>query len=204
MAQDTTHRPPGASPEPPDGSRRSWRGQAIPIRLRRRLEALLDCDLSRVRLHTEPSLARLGALACACGEHIHLSPGAPRLDTPAGVAMLAHELAHVLQQRAGRVRIADGTPVVADGDLEAEADRAAAHCAARLFPGSLADPGLPPALRRAPAGGAAAGTAQRPIQFMIDRRRRRASAGAAHMAEEPDGTELVLKPLESIASRIRS
>ena len=140
-------------------------GKTIPALLRRRLERLLRCDLSDVRLHDEPGLAGLGALACACGEDIHLSPTAPRLDTPAGVAMLGHEIAHVLQQRAGRVRAAAGTPVVADGDLEAEADRAAAYCVARLFPGALADPGLPPTLRRAARRAPPPETAPRAIQF---------------------------------------
>lgn len=140
------------------------RGAAIPRFLRRRLEGLLGCDLSDVRLYTEPSLERLGALACVCGDHIHISPTAPRLDTPAGIAMLGHEIAHVLQQRAGRVRIA-GEPVVADSDLELEADCVAAHCAARLFPGSLPDPGLPSTLRRPPHAGNSRDSSRRPIQF---------------------------------------
>ena len=78
-------------------------GVAIPPGLRRALEKVLRFDLSTVCLRTNPDLEDLGALACMQGENVYLSPSAPPLSTPAGVAVLGHELAHVLQQRAGRV-----------------------------------------------------------------------------------------------------
>jgi hypothetical protein len=139
------------------------RGAPIPSRLRRPLERLLGCDLSPVRLQVDRRLAPLGAYASAQGEDIRLSPAAPDLETPAGMAILGHELAHVLQQRAGRVpRASAGNPVV-DLALEAEADRIGAHCAARLFPGSGEDPGLPPCAQTE-ARPREAGPA--PIQFL--------------------------------------
>jgi hypothetical protein len=140
-------------------------GDAIPTELRRALEKVLRSDLSSVRLRTSPSLEGLGALACMQGENVYLSPSAPALDTAAGVTVLGHELAHVLQQRAGRVIVQGDNPVVEDEALEREADRVGLHCAAQLFRGSVSDPGMPDIVRTGerfvPTGKPA------PIQFII-------------------------------------
>lgn len=140
-------------------------GEGIPRPLRRRLEASMRCDFSAVRLQIDPSLAAHGVLAAAEGGRIHLSPQAPDLATPAGVAILGHELAHVMQQRQGRVRVLhDGSIVVDDAALEREADLAGLHCVASLFPGVIADPGWPEALRYAPSQDAAG---RSPVQFVV-------------------------------------
>lgn len=147
---------------PSDDDRNS--GRAIPRPLRDRLETVLRCDLSSVRLSVDPSLARVDALAAAQGDRIRLSPWMPRLDTPAGVVVLGHELAHVMQQRQGRVH-AVGPAVVDDAALEREADQAGLHCAAIFFPDAITDPGFPEALR----GGAHSQdkSARAPIQFVV-------------------------------------
>jgi hypothetical protein len=141
------------------------RGTSIPRHLRLALETVLDCDLSTVRLRVEPRLTRIGAYACAQGEDVALAPAVYTLAPPARVAVLGHELAHVLQQRAGRVQSGADGPLVTDPRLEREAQRAGAHCAARLFPGSTEDPGLPLALRSAATATDAQALAP-PIQFL--------------------------------------
>jgi len=67
----------------------------------------------------------MGALAFTHGENIHFAPGHYDPQTPQGQKLLAHELTHVVQQRAGRVRnpFGAGTAVVSDLRLEAEAQR---------------------------------------------------------------------------------
>jgi len=140
-------------------------GDAIPTELRRALEKVLSSDLSSVRLQMNPDLEGLGALACMQGENIYLSPSAPAIDTPAGVAVLGHELAHVLQQRAGRVCARACNLVVEDEALEREADQVGLHCAARVFPGLLSDPGMPSTARGWER--LAPGSEPAPIQFLI-------------------------------------
>jgi hypothetical protein len=70
------------------------------------------------------------------GTDIYFAPGRYQPDTVRGQQLLGHELTHVVQQRAGRVRgpmgaMGTGVAVVQDRALEAEAEwlgrRAAAH-----------------------------------------------------------------------------
>jgi Domain of unknown function (DUF4157) len=159
----TAHAPGFASLEtPPQGAR--W--EELPPDLRRRLEAILCCDLSAVRIAVDARLIPAGALACAQGETIRLSPAAPDLRTPAGVAMLGHELAHVLQQRAGRVSVTTDGAIVNDPALESEADMVGLHCAARLFRDSISDPGMPAI---ANAAGLPPCRGPMPVQFISSR-----------------------------------
>lgn len=75
----------------------------------------LDADLSAVRLHSGDGVAEgAGAAALARGQDIHVANAAVGADGKVEPKLLAHELAHVPQQR----REATG------GDLEGEADRA--------------------------------------------------------------------------------
>lgn len=66
-------------------------------------EARMGHDFSRVRVHTDASAAeaaeRASANAYTRGEDIVFGSGQFRPDTPAGQSLLAHELAHVAQQR---------------------------------------------------------------------------------------------------------
>jgi hypothetical protein len=95
------------------------------------MEAAFGADFSDVRIRLDGAAAQAGALAYAQGNEIHFQPSAWAPDTRAGQELLGHELAHVVQQRAGRA----GGPQHAgriDGDpsLEAEADRMGAKAAA--------------------------------------------------------------------------
>lgn len=101
-------------------------GRPLEPEFRREAETRLGEDLSKVRVHTGPDAARsaddIGAAAYTHGEHIAFAGGGYRPEEPAGRRVLAHELAHVVQQRRGGFR----PPSPArDGHLERAADRAA-------------------------------------------------------------------------------
>ena len=96
------------------------------------MEAALRADFSAVRVHIGPQAERIGAVAFTMGTHIYFAPGRFQPDTVQGQQLLGHELAHVVQQRQGRVRnpIGTGVAVVQDRILEAEADRMGLHASA--------------------------------------------------------------------------
>jgi hypothetical protein len=69
--------------------------------VRDRVGRSLGVDFSGVRIHRDSARARgIGAHGFAENADIHLAPGRYRPDLPLGRALLAHELAHVAQQRA--------------------------------------------------------------------------------------------------------
>jgi hypothetical protein len=123
-------------------------------------------DFSRVRVHpggeAGQAAAQAGAAAWATGQRIGFAPGHYRPDTRSGQRLLAHELAHVVQQERGGGRPGGGSRGREDGAAgrggssreEAAAARAAGAWGAR---GSApAQPlGTPGAVRFAPAPGAA-------------------------------------------------
>lgn len=78
-------------------------GAPLPDSARVSLETTLGADLSSVRVHTGPTAAaattHLGAQAYTVGEHIVLGSGAASGSSGAR-RIVAHEAAHVLQQRA--------------------------------------------------------------------------------------------------------
>lgn len=142
------------SARPADSGQTRQEAGALPAPLRARFEAAFDADLSSVRVHTGARASSIGAQAFTEGEDLHFAPGQFRPETPAGRRLIGHELAHVLQQRAGRVR-ADrrhGPPVNTNPALEGEADRLGARAAAgqrAAMPGGIAAPG--PTAGSAPA-----------------------------------------------------
>lgn len=102
-------------------------GQPLPSDLRQTMEAVLQADLSDVRIHQGPEAPAIGALAFAHGSDLYFAPGRYNPGSPHGRRLIAHELTHVVQQRAGRVRnpLGGGLVVVQDAALEAEAERIA-------------------------------------------------------------------------------
>jgi hypothetical protein len=121
---------PSASPSRPlRSAERAW------------FEGRLGADFSQVRVHTGGQAAAmagaLGAKAFAAGDDIAFADGRYQPDTSSGRELLAHELAHVAQQRRG------GGPA---GQVESRA-RSAAQTAAQggqVSPDALggAEPGL--------------------------------------------------------------
>ena len=100
-------------------------GAMLPPALRGRMEGLLKADLSDVRIHVGPAAPALGALAFATGSHVHFAPGQFQPQTARGLQLLGRQLAHVVQQRQGRVRNPFGgaLAIVQDPALEREAER---------------------------------------------------------------------------------
>src|SRR5262249_47786698 len=105
-------------------------GQSLDSALKSHMESAFRYDFSRVRVHTDTRAAELStslnARAFTVGSDIGFAAGEYQPGTPVGDALIAHELAHVLQQSGGTAATAfsEGHPVVHDG-LEEEADEAA-------------------------------------------------------------------------------
>jgi hypothetical protein len=114
------------------------RGEPLDGRSRRRLEAAYGTSLESVRIHDGPradDLARRHAAAAfTFGQDIVFSHGAYRPGTIGGDALIAHEVAHAVQQRtSGEAAVGLMAP---DARLEGEAGRAAAAVIARDLSGS--------------------------------------------------------------------
>jgi hypothetical protein len=127
--------PDGFSMQLPENLLRSRRGpgQAIPGAVREKMEKALGADFSDVRIHVGPEASAIGALAFAHGTDIYFASGQYNPHTTHGQRLLGHELTHVVQQRAGRVRnpFGNGVAVVQDPNLEAEAERMGMMAAAQ-------------------------------------------------------------------------
>jgi Domain of unknown function (DUF4157) len=78
-------------------------GRPLPAPMRRSMESAFGTDLSDVRVHTGNTAARLNAglqsAAFTAGRDIAFADGMPDTRTEGGQHLLAHELAHVLQNR---------------------------------------------------------------------------------------------------------
>ena len=106
-------------------------GAPLRADLRERFEASLGADLSNVRVHTSDDSAQaaraVGARAYTVGSDIHFGASQYQPDDPFGLHLLAHEVAHTVQQAGGATagrqhKLEVSTPADA---LELEADRAA-------------------------------------------------------------------------------
>jgi hypothetical protein len=93
-------------------------GEPLAEPLRAEMEARLGADFSDVRMHTDPAARRsaqeVDARAYTSGSHIVVGEGGADKHT------LAHELTHVIQQRAGAVA---GTETVGGLSISDPADR---------------------------------------------------------------------------------
>lgn len=100
-------------------------GVPLPPLLCKRAEATFGKPFGQVQVHIGPQAPTIGALAFTTGDHMFFAPGQFQPDTPRGLQILGHELAHVVQQRSGRVRHpgGNGPAIVNDPILEHEADR---------------------------------------------------------------------------------
>jgi len=90
------------------------RGETLPRGLLEELETAFGADLGALRIHRDPeagaTAAAARARAFAAGSHLFFAPGSYDPMSPEGRALLAHEVAHALQQTGRRNR---------DGDLAA-------------------------------------------------------------------------------------
>lgn len=100
-------------------------GQPLEAAVRQCMESAFGQSFGDVRIHVGHHAQSLGARAFTYGSHIYFAPGHYAPDSAEGRKVLAYELAHVVQQRTGRVHNPFGTgiAVVRDPRLEAEAER---------------------------------------------------------------------------------
>jgi len=123
--------------------------------VRSRLESSFRCDLSHVRVHADDSAARaasaINARAFTLGQNIWFGRNEFSPNSPGGFHLLAHEVAHTIQQRSQTPGVQASLTVGAvDDPAEVAADRAA-DAAVRATPApQLA--GSRAVIRRAPAG----------------------------------------------------
>jgi hypothetical protein len=107
-------------------------GTSLDPTTRTRMETALGHDFSQVRVHADPSsgaVARqLSARAFTVGHDVAFAPGEYRPGTLAGDAVLAHELAHVVQQRGATAEPGEAGRQA----LEDDADTSAAHAVASM------------------------------------------------------------------------
>ena len=106
------------------GTRDPSSGEPLEPAFRTLMEARLAHDFSSVRVHTDQTAAQsaheVDAHAFAVGGDIVLGAGAPSLRTRSGQRLLAHELAHVVQQHAG-TNVAGRSQARAGAEREADA-----------------------------------------------------------------------------------
>src|SRR5205823_2897670 len=83
--------------------RQSSSGQPLAVQTQAEMEQAFRSDFSDVRVHhdaaAQTAAESLSATAFTHGDDIYLGAASPAPDSPAGRALIAHELAHVVQQR---------------------------------------------------------------------------------------------------------
>jgi hypothetical protein len=96
-------------------------------------------DFAGVRVHTGATAAKLSgelnARAFTVGRDVAFGAGEYHPGTPAGDALIAHELAHVAQQGGSYAAVAPKSEGGHDGPLEAEADNAAVGAVLSMWGG---------------------------------------------------------------------
>ncbi|MEP6861160.1 MAG: DUF4157 domain-containing protein [Deltaproteobacteria bacterium] len=105
-------------------------GMSLPTPIMRKFESSLGTDLSSVRVHTgaesQSAASAVGAKAYTMGQDIHFGAGHYDPSSRAGQHLLAHEVAHTVQQRGGTSTRQNKLEVSGPQDAaEHEADRAA-------------------------------------------------------------------------------
>lgn len=118
-------------------------GKNLDSRSRTRMESAFGQDFSRVRIHTdsraEDLSSQLSARAFTLGSDIAFASGEYRPGTLVGDALLAHELAHVVQQDGGNAQ-KKGSPLsgIAQHAFESDANLSAAKAMTSLWAGATA------------------------------------------------------------------
>jgi hypothetical protein len=120
--------------------RRLGPGRPIDPALKARMETAFGRSFSHVRTHddarTASVSAAIGARAFTVGLDVAFAAGEYRPETPSGDALIAHELAHVIQQTHARAAEPLAAGEESEGAFEHEADSAAMHVVRRLWGGA--------------------------------------------------------------------
>ena len=99
----------------------------LPIDVQAKMESAFSVDLADIKIHPNSDYAsQMQALAMTKGNEIFFAPGKFHPTSRQGQKLLAHEIAHVFQQRQGRVSPTtqlNGTSINDNAVLEREADQ---------------------------------------------------------------------------------
>jgi hypothetical protein len=105
-------------------------GRPLDAGTRSTMESGFGQDFSKIRVHDDArahdNARDMGARAYAAGDHIVFGEGHYRPETAMGQALIAHELAHSVQQGGVQMKADGPLPAASDAELEGQADRAAA------------------------------------------------------------------------------
>jgi Domain of unknown function (DUF4157) len=130
-------------------------GQPLPEPIQKKMESFFNTSFADVRVHVGHEAPSIGALAFTHGTDLYFAPGQYNPQSSQGQQLLGHELTHVVQQRAGRVRnlLGSGVAVVQDRALEAEAERMGLRAASTAVPIQAKRAGAGPAVPTSQAAG---------------------------------------------------
>jgi Domain of unknown function (DUF4157) len=113
------------------------KGHELDLGVKSRMETAFGTAFSGIRLHTDTHAAesanRLDARAFTVGEHIAFGAGEYKPGTVIGDALIAHELAHTIQQREGVSEVSLMHAHSEDSGLENEADMSAVSAVMALW-----------------------------------------------------------------------
>ncbi|MGH9765264.1 MAG: DUF4157 domain-containing protein, partial [Blastocatellia bacterium] len=115
-------------------------GQPLDSGVKQRMESAFGHSFSHVRVHNDTSAGQLSeslnAKAFTLGEHVAFGAGEYQPGTIVGDALIAHELAHVIQQGHGPATAAAKSTYDDGADtLEEDADRSAIGAVASIWAG---------------------------------------------------------------------
>jgi hypothetical protein len=118
----------------------------LPPRMTAHASAVLGHDFANVSVHQDGQADALGTRAFARGDELHFASGNYDPTSSSGMSLIGHELAHVAQQREGRVTAtgnAGGMAANRDSSLEAEADASAGRIVQGFNLDAFLDVGAP-------------------------------------------------------------
>ncbi|MCC6999317.1 MAG: DUF4157 domain-containing protein [Deltaproteobacteria bacterium] len=217
LASRSVMRKADGSPADGDGLREQLAGataspsSALPDSVRPQLEQALGADLSGVRVHTgaesSDAARALGAQAFALGQHVHFGMGRFDPDSNPGRALLAHEVAHTVQQRGASGDVTqEKLEVSSPGDAhEVEADsfaesfvRGEATGVNLISPGSVSRQLVSRHPDPPPAGGSFRPTLAPGLPTNVELNKEfRLRVGVSNSAQAPSGTTLSWSLLNS-------
>ena len=115
-------------------------GQSLDGATQRRMQSAFGVDFAGVRVHTDTRARELTegmqARAFTIGSDIAFGGEEYKPGTPVGDALLAHELAHVVQQGGGNAAAGAQHKGGDSGSLEEDADRSAVGAVVKLWSGA--------------------------------------------------------------------
>ncbi|ABA58344.1 OmpA/MotB [Nitrosococcus oceani ATCC 19707] len=125
-------------------------GKLLEAKTQAEMEQSFGADFSRVCLHDDPAAHAaadsLNAKAFTQGDDIYLGAGATSSDSLAGKELIAHELAHIIQQRGAGARTT--SQISQPGDPFEQAAHKAAHQALQGQHAERSTLGVPPVIQR--------------------------------------------------------